>query len=91
LLAITADRGRRRRGKRADAIEVNRLIMSSNPCDDVNVVVSGPVCNAPCTTPAALPSLSNSTTEGNVPQMFGFPADDQASADSPMGEEGVMG
>jgi hypothetical protein len=66
-------------------------IMSSNPCDDVKVVVSEPVCNAPCTAPAAPPSLCISTTAGTVPQMFGFPADDQASADSPMGDEGVMG
>jgi hypothetical protein len=66
-------------------------IMSSKPCDDVKVVVSEPVCNAPCTAPAAPPSLCISTTEGTVPQMFGFPADDQASADSPMGDEGVMG
>src|SRR5215475_549267 len=41
--------------------------------------------------PAAPPSLCTSATEGTVPQMFGFPADDQASADSPIGEEGVMG
>jgi hypothetical protein len=45
----------------------------------------------PCTAPAAPPSLCISTTAGTVPQIFGFPADDQASADSPMGDEGVMG
>lgn len=54
---------------------------------NVKLVVSEPVCIAPCTAPAAPPSLCISTTEGTVPQMFGFPADDQASADSPMAKK----
>ena len=66
-------------------------IISSRPCDDVKVVPSAPACNAPCSAPAAPPSLCISMTLGTVPQMFFSPTDDQASDDSPMGEEGVIG
>ena len=45
-------------------------IISSRPCDAVNVVVSEPVCSAPCTAPAAPPSLCISITCGTLPQMF---------------------
>ena len=66
-------------------------IISSRPCDEVKVVASAPACKAPCSAPAAPPSLCISTTLGIVPQMFFCPSDDQASDDSPMGDEGVMG
>src|SRR2546422_3005669 len=66
-------------------------IISNKPCDAVNVVASDPVCNAPCTAPAAPPSLCISTTWGTVPQTLGTPSEDHWSAHSPMGEEGVMG
>ena len=49
-------------------------IISSRPCDAVNVVASAPACSAPCTAPAAPPSLCISTTAGTVPQRFGRPA-----------------
>src|SRR5664279_926434 len=66
-------------------------IISSRPCDDVNVVPSAPACSAPCRAPAAPPSLCISMTLGTVPQMFFLPTDDHASDDSPMGDDGVMG
>ena len=47
--------------------------ISSRPCDAVNVVVSAPDCSAPCTVPAAPPSLCISCTTGTLPQMFGKP------------------
>ena len=66
-------------------------IISSRPCDAVNVVVSAPVCSAPCTAPAAPPSLCISTTDGIVPQMFGVPSAAHWSAHSPIGDDGVIG
>ncbi len=66
-------------------------IISSRPCDEVKVVPSAPACNAPCSAPAAPPSLCISMTFGTVPQMFFSPTADHASEDSPMGEEGVIG
>jgi len=66
-------------------------IMSSRPWEAVKVVASEPVCSAPCTAPAAPPSLCISMTWGTVPQMFWMPCDDHSSAHSPMFEEGVMG
>ena len=50
-------------------------IISSRPCEAVKVVAREPVCSAPCTAPAAPPSLCISTTVGTVPQMFGFCSD----------------
>ena len=47
-------------------------IMSSRPCDTVNVVANEPACNAPCSAPAAPPSLCISITVGTVPQILGF-------------------
>ncbi len=46
-------------------------IISSRPCDAVNVVASAPACSAPWTAPAAPASLCISTTVGTVPQRFG--------------------
>jgi len=51
-------------------------IISSRPCEAVNVVVSDPVCSAPWTAPAAPPSLCISITSGMVPQTFFFPSAD---------------
>ncbi len=50
-------------------------IISSRPCDAVNVVASEPVCSAPWTLPTAPPSLCNATTDGMVPQRFFLPSD----------------
>ena len=66
-------------------------IISSKPCDAVNVVAKAPVCNAPWTAPAAPPSLCISVTCGTVPQILVIPSDAHWSAHSPMFEEGVMG
>jgi hypothetical protein len=49
--------------------------ISIRPCDAVNVVVSAPDCSAPCTAPAAPPSLCISCTTGTLPQMFLSPSD----------------
>ena len=65
--------------------------ISSSPCDAVNVVVSAPDCSAPCTAPAAPPSLCISCTTGTLPQMFGSPLADHSSASSAMVEDGVIG
>ena len=48
-------------------------IISSRPCEAVNVVASAPACSAPCTAPAAPPSDCISTTCGTLPQRFGRP------------------
>ena len=45
-------------------------IISSRPCDAVKVVVRAPACSAPCTAPAAPPSLCISITSGTVPKML---------------------
>ena len=65
--------------------------ISSSPWDDVNVVASAPACSAPCTAPAAPPSLCISTTCGTTPQAFGTSCADHASANSPIGVAGVIG
>ncbi len=65
--------------------------ISSRPCDAVNVVVNAPDCSAPCTAPAAPPSLCICCTTGMLPQMLGMPCADHSSASSAMVEEGVIG
>ena len=65
--------------------------ISSRPCDAVKVVVSAPDCSAPCTAPAAPPSLCISCTTGTLPQMFLMPSADHSSASSAMVEDGVIG
>ena len=50
-------------------------IISSRPCEAVNVVPNAPACNAPCNAPAAPPSLCSSSTMGNAPQIFFFPSE----------------
>ena len=66
-------------------------IISSRPCDAVNVVVSAPLCNAPCSAPAAPPSLCISTTVGTVPHTLGRRALAHSSASSAIGDDGVIG
>ena len=66
-------------------------IISRRPCEDVKVMASDPVCSAPCTAPAAPPSLCISATCGMVPQMFFLPCDAHSSANSPIVDEGVIG
>ncbi len=66
-------------------------IMSSRPCEAVKVVASAPVWRAPWTAPAAPASDCISMTCGTCPQRFGRPFADQASANSPMPDEGVIG
>jgi hypothetical protein len=54
-------------------------------------VVRAPLCNAPCTAPAAPPSLCISTTVGTVPHTLARRALDHSSASSAIAEDGVMG
>ncbi len=65
--------------------------MSSRPCDAVNVVASAPRVAAPCSAPAAPASDCISITSGTAPSRFGVPAPAHASANSPIGEAGVIG
>ena len=65
--------------------------ISSRPCDAVKVVVSAPDCSAPCTAPAAPPSLCISCTTGTLPQMLVSPCADHSSASSAIVEDGVIG
>ena len=48
--------------------------MSMSPCEAVNVVVMAPDCSAPCTAPAAPPSLCISCTTGTPPQILASPS-----------------
>jgi len=66
-------------------------IISSRPCDAVKVVVIAPDCSAPCTAPAAPPSLCICCTTGTLPQMFGVPAAAHSSASSAIVDDGVIG
>ena len=66
-------------------------IISSRPWEAVNVVASAPLCRAPCSAPAAPPSLCISTTAGTLPHRLGRPWLDHSSASSAMGEDGVIG
>ena len=66
-------------------------IISSRPWEAVNVVVSAPLCSAPCNAPAAPPSLCISTTVGTLPHTFGRPWLDHSSASSAIGDDGVIG
>ena len=50
-------------------------IISSRPCEAVNVVPKAPACNAPWSAPAAPPSLCSSSTMGNAPHRFFFPSE----------------
>ncbi len=66
-------------------------IMSRSPCEAVNVVASAPPWSAPWTAPAAPPSDCISMTCGTVFHRLGRRSNAQASASSPMGDEGVIG
>ena len=66
-------------------------IISRRPCEAVNVVPSAPPWSAPCRAPAAPASLCISTTAGTVPHRFVCPLLDHSSANSAIGEEGVIG
>jgi len=66
-------------------------IISSRPCEAVDVVASAPVCSAPCNAPAAPPSLCISTTAGTLPQTFVRPRLAHSSASSAIGDDGVIG
>ncbi len=66
-------------------------IIRRRPCDAVKVVASAPLCSAPCSAPAAPPSLCISTTDGTLPQAFGRRALDQSSTRSAIGDDGVIG
>ena len=50
-------------------------IISSRPCEAVNVVPKAPACSAPCNAPAAPPSLCSSSTMGSAPQIFFLPSE----------------
>ena len=66
-------------------------IISSRPCDAVNVVARAPFWSAPCMAPAAPASDCISTTSGTLPHRLGCPAAAQSSACSAIGEAGVIG
>ncbi len=65
--------------------------ISSSPCDDVNVVASAPVWSAPCSVPAAPASDCNSMISGTAPQRLVRWVAAQESANSPIGDAGVIG
>jgi hypothetical protein len=66
-------------------------IIRSRPCDDVNVVPSAPRWRAPWSAPAAPASDCISMTSGTTPHRLGRAAAIQSSADSPIGDAGVIG
>ncbi len=66
-------------------------IISSRPCDAVNVVASDPACSAPCTAPAAPASDCIWATSGIAPQRLGTRRLDHSSQSSAMLLLGVIG
>src|SRR5215510_13606075 len=66
-------------------------IISSRPCDAVNVVASEPTCSAPWTAPAAPPSDCISAISGMPPQRFGFFRLAHSSQSSAIALLGVIG
>ena len=66
-------------------------IISSRPCEAVKVVVSAPVCSAPCTAPAAPPSDCISITEGTVPHRLGMRCGRPFIRKFAHAEDGVIG
>ena len=66
-------------------------IISSRPCEAVNVVVSAPACSAPWTAPAAPASLCISITSGTVPKMFLRPGRRPGIGQLAHADEGVIG
>jgi len=65
--------------------------ISRRPCEAVNVVESAPLWSAPCSAPAAPPSLCISTTVGTAPHTLVRPRLVHSSASSAIGDEGVIG
>jgi hypothetical protein len=65
--------------------------ISSSPCEAVKVVPSAPFWTAPCSAPAAPASDCISMTSGTAPHRFVRPAALHPSANSPIGEAGVIG
>ena len=66
-------------------------IISSRPCDAVNVVVRAPACKR-AVDGAGRPRLAlHFHHSGTVPKMFLRPAAAQASGNSPRPDEGVIG
>jgi hypothetical protein len=66
-------------------------IISSRPCDAVNVVDSAPPCSAPCMAPAAPPSDCISMTVGTCPHTLARRCAAHSSASSAIVELGVIG
>ena len=66
-------------------------IMRSRPWDAVYVVVRAPALREPCTAPAAPPSDCISVMRSFCPHMFTLPWVAHSSADSAIGDDGVMG
>ena len=65
--------------------------MSSKPWEAVNVVVSAPLCNEPCTAPAAPASDCISTTFTVSPKIFLRPEAAHSSTYSAIVDDGVIG
>ena len=66
-------------------------IISSSPCDAVNVVASAPLWSAPWTAPAAPASDCISITSGTTSQMLVRPSAAHSSANSPIFDAGEIG
>src|SRR5215212_1403851 len=66
-------------------------IISSRPCDAVNVVHSAPACSAPWIAPAAPPSDCISITRGTPPQRVGVRRGGHSSESAPSVDDGVIG
>ena len=78
-------------GNNSPAILYMLGIFNNNPWLAVNVVVSAPACNDPCTEPAAPASDCISTILTGIPKRFFFPFDAHSSAYSAIGDDGVIG
>ncbi len=65
--------------------------INRRPCDAVNVEPIVPLVRAPWRAPAAPASDCISITSGTPPHRFVRPAAVQASADSPIADDGVIG
>jgi hypothetical protein len=66
-------------------------IISSRPCEAVKVVASAPLWSAPCSAPAAPPSLCICITTGTLPHTLARLRLDHSSASSAIGDDGVIG
>ena len=66
-------------------------IISSRPCDAVNVVVSAPVCSAPWTRARGAALALHLDDVRHLPQTLVLPSLDHWSASSAIVEDGVIG